>query len=85
LAKIGTTIGDTSKTQPELRWCLDILSTLQPDNKIFRRNYEPPAKKKKQPPKEVLFPKDFFDGQPEPNVAVLKKGSQKTMNMMRKI
>ena len=64
---------------------MDVLATLCPNHMIFRRNYAPPTRKKKNPPKEVIFPEDFFDGQPEPTAKNIKKSSQRTMNIMRKL
>ena len=83
LKKKGKTIGNCSKTAPDIKWLLAVLSTLDPKDPIFERNYvPPPLKRKRKDVDEFRFPVDFFKGQAPPTSKMVKRANSKTMNMM---
>ena len=66
VARLGRTIGDTSKRCPNKTWLIYVLSTLKPDHLIFRKDYLPPPRKMKMSRLENKLDNSdgFFTGLP---------------------
>ena len=87
LQKQRKTLGDCSKQMPDTGFLLTCLSTLNPQHRFFARDYSPPpVKRKKAVVRRVLdMPADFFQGQPKASAKAIRKGCNKTKNMLLKI
>ena len=55
-----------TKPAPDIKWLLDVLSTLEPNHLFFKKDYMPPKRSKDAKPHEKLDNTDkFFSGLPE--------------------
>lgn len=51
---------------PNKQWLLNVLSTLSPEDEIFRKDYQPPVNRKlKEEQKSITISKAFFQGLPD--------------------
>jgi len=67
--------GFDDKHVPDKRWMLDVLATYKPDDEIFKKDYLPPVKATKLSSiKSIEIPKDFFEGLPQSQRRVRRKG-----------
>jgi hypothetical protein len=59
---------------PEKRWLIEVISTLKPDDEIFRKDYLPPSTKKNvEEQKTIQVPKDFLKDLPESKSKVKRR------------
>ena len=75
-------LGDFSKQQPNKKWLLEVLSTLNPKHYFFAKSYMPPPRPKKRVEKKLGNEDGFFSDLP--NRHRFTKVSRRTVNMLIK-
>jgi len=66
--------GTTEGRLPDKKWLIDIISTLDPSDEIFKKDYIPPPKKSLiEEQKTIIVPSGFFDGLPDSRSKVKRR------------
>jgi hypothetical protein len=66
--------------QPDKKWLVDVIATLDPDNAIFKKDYvAPPIRKRLQDLETIVLPNELFEGLP-PHTSKVKARRMKIMS-----